>query len=518
MQSMVPLACFLSIIRPPGVQYENALLQIAPVDKAKCPFVKHHADITFQLFTRHNPTAYQELSPGDDERLFASNLDWGARTLLYFHAFMEQPDDGSGIMVREALMQRGDTNVIMVEASRLEAGPWYFTAAQNTWYIGQYAAAFIDYLVSRGLQLNNTILVGHSLGAQAAGVAGSAITSGRVSRITGLDPALPLFSGLPLAQRLDPGDADYVDVIHTDAGIFGYKEPIGHADFFPNGGKSPQPGCELEVVLPQQLLLNKCDGTERTRGFYSYYLTSSPLSSEHSEHTTDHQIQPIQTSNKQTELDAFPYGKRMTKDKKKSNIHTDVNTRHAPTDSNLRKKRVKRNTTDIRHDIELVKNDTRNDTDIERRTTLNDTVSDKHSNIEQKAKQKKTPTQAKKSIISQDNRHAKKRQKRFLQLFRSDDNKDESFIFRALNFLVKNRKSVVPLVSVARDVSTLVRSGRGELSHATKEQSNYVGFIPSDLPPISYTLELGNENRAMAFIKRLLGLSPKGDRLTIGSG
>lgn len=44
---------------------------------------------------------------------------------------------------------------------------------------------------------------------------------GRVSRITGLDPALPLFSGLPLAQRLDPGDADYVDVIHTDAGIFG---------------------------------------------------------------------------------------------------------------------------------------------------------------------------------------------------------------------------------------------------------------------------------------------------------
>ena len=48
-----------------------------------------------------------------------------------------------------AYMQRGDTNVIMVDARRLEAGPWYFTAAQNTWYIGQHAAAFIDYLVSR---------------------------------------------------------------------------------------------------------------------------------------------------------------------------------------------------------------------------------------------------------------------------------------------------------------------------------------------------------------------------------
>ncbi|XP_075989173.1 pancreatic lipase-related protein 2-like isoform X2 [Anticarsia gemmatalis] len=257
MQSMVPLACFLSVIRPPGVQYEDALLQIAPVDKSKCPFIKDGNDIGFQLFTRHNPTAYQELKIGDDESLFASNMDFHAPTVMYFHAFMEQPDDGSGIMVREAYMQRGDTNVIMIDAHHLEAGPWYFTAAQNTWYIGRFAAQFIDYMVSRGLNLNNTHLVGHSLGAQAAGVAGSAIKSGRVSRITGLDPALPLFSGLPLEQRLDRSDAQFVDVIHTDAGIFGYKEPVGHVDFYPNGGKSPQPGCELEVVIPKQLLLNK---------------------------------------------------------------------------------------------------------------------------------------------------------------------------------------------------------------------------------------------------------------------
>lgn len=44
---------------------------------------------------------------------------------------------------------------------------------------------------------------------------------GRVARITGLDPALPLFEGLPIDQRLDASDAEFVDVIHTDAGIFG---------------------------------------------------------------------------------------------------------------------------------------------------------------------------------------------------------------------------------------------------------------------------------------------------------
>lgn len=48
-----------------------------------------------------------------------------------------------------ALTLRGDTNVIMVDAQRLEAGPWYIKAAENTWYIGKIGAQFVDYLVSR---------------------------------------------------------------------------------------------------------------------------------------------------------------------------------------------------------------------------------------------------------------------------------------------------------------------------------------------------------------------------------
>jgi hypothetical protein len=37
---------------------------------------------------------------------------------------------------------------------------------------------------------------------------------------TGLDPADPLFSGKPLDRRLDPSDATFIDVIHTDASPF----------------------------------------------------------------------------------------------------------------------------------------------------------------------------------------------------------------------------------------------------------------------------------------------------------
>ena len=51
--------------------------------------------------------------------------------------------------------------------------------------------------------------------------------------------------------RLDSGDADYVDIIHSNTFkvvgnffSFGIQIPIGHADYYPNGGVT-QPGCRL---------------------------------------------------------------------------------------------------------------------------------------------------------------------------------------------------------------------------------------------------------------------------------
>ena len=51
----------------------------------------------------------------------------------------------------------------------------------------------------------------------------------------------------PNAAGLEPTDADFVDVIHTmgKAGPimdFGTLKPLGHADFYANGG-AMQPGC-----------------------------------------------------------------------------------------------------------------------------------------------------------------------------------------------------------------------------------------------------------------------------------
>lgn len=61
---------------------------------------------------------------------------------------------------------------------------------------------------------------------------------------SGLDPAGPGFEYVSLrSDHLDNTDATFVDVIHTAIGTAGYSKPLGHADFYPNEGKPPQPGC-----------------------------------------------------------------------------------------------------------------------------------------------------------------------------------------------------------------------------------------------------------------------------------
>lgn len=68
-----------------------------------------------------------------------------------------------------------------------------------------------------------------------------------VGRITGLDPALPLFSLVDEEDRLSKDDADLVVAVHTDGGFAGFMDAVGDIDFYPNGGTPIQPGC-IEIT------------------------------------------------------------------------------------------------------------------------------------------------------------------------------------------------------------------------------------------------------------------------------
>lgn len=69
-----------------------------------------------------------------------------------------------------------------------------------------------------------------------------------------MDPAFPLYMFGGDTGRLSYNDAKFVDVIHTDGGIFGYPWALGHADFFPNGGTPLQPGCVQEETSKNRWL------------------------------------------------------------------------------------------------------------------------------------------------------------------------------------------------------------------------------------------------------------------------
>lgn len=69
-------------------------------------------------------------------------------------------------------------------------------------------------------------------------------------RITGLDPANPPFFPAILLDHLKHSDAEYVDIIHTDAGLYGQPIATGTIDFWPNGGSTLQPGCPFRLGIP----------------------------------------------------------------------------------------------------------------------------------------------------------------------------------------------------------------------------------------------------------------------------
>lgn len=97
------------------------------------------------------------------------------------------------------------------------------------------------------MNISDLIVVGHSLGAHAAGIAGKNVHCGKIPIIVGLDPAQPLFTKSNTDRRLDSTDADYVQVIHTTGGTISISYPCGHADFYPNSG-TDQPGCDDKIL------------------------------------------------------------------------------------------------------------------------------------------------------------------------------------------------------------------------------------------------------------------------------
>lgn len=126
----------------------------------------------------------------------------------------------------------------------------YLTAVYAINDLGKLVGDALNSLVNGGVHSELIHIIGHSLGAQLAARIARNVNF-VIPRITGLDPAGPLFYFLNF--HLTSSDARFVDIIHTDIGVYGLALKTGNVDFFPNYGHRPQPNCPLFSPILSQM-------------------------------------------------------------------------------------------------------------------------------------------------------------------------------------------------------------------------------------------------------------------------
>ena len=205
-----------------------------------------------------------------------------AHIVIVIHGFLKSLSSSGWMLSLSSLLLTDPSRaVLLVDWGHGSGGSpfpdpfYYYQAAANTRYMGVCLARLLEDITTSLNTLTNRLdtsvklhCVGHSLGAHICGFAGATlqtISHRSLDRISGLDPAGPLFAidvpypfnwlDISPQARLNRGDARFVDVIHTDGRArfpwsvvpqYGTMTLLGHIDFFPGAGSYfgwDQPGC-----------------------------------------------------------------------------------------------------------------------------------------------------------------------------------------------------------------------------------------------------------------------------------
>lgn len=236
--------------------------------------LQENDNISLKLFTQSNSYPYVI----DFENVADTPINLPSRLEILVHGWLGDSDMKWIKLMRDTLLESGSKNVIMVDWQGLEnkiitkipssvfinrailsnseckiIGDdvsdqiWNVLPVKSykKWIksiptVGEYVGDLLISLAkAKNLSMENIRIIGFSLGAHVAGYIGKTIQvkiGKKIGRITGLDPAGPLFRNVSSEKRLDKDDAMLVDVIHTHGMMYGLYKPIGHVDFYVNGG------------------------------------------------------------------------------------------------------------------------------------------------------------------------------------------------------------------------------------------------------------------------------------------
>ncbi|CAG9789040.1 unnamed protein product [Diatraea saccharalis] len=199
-------------------------IELPLVDLLECTRSRNR---TYRLPTAH---LYVKLKPSH-------------QLVLYVPGWWNHPNDESSQAIVKALLNKHPTVLVLDTSLSFSLG--YVTSASRVNPLAHLIYDFIKNVHEKGVPLSLIHLIGFSLGSHVVGIAGKLVKknlNATIGRITALDPAKPCFKN-SLDYRLDKNDAEFVQVVHSSAGVLGLEQPVGHVDVYVNGVAGKQPEC-----------------------------------------------------------------------------------------------------------------------------------------------------------------------------------------------------------------------------------------------------------------------------------
>lgn len=191
-----------------------------PGSNKNCVFVQEQCpndDVNFYLYTKERQTDPIHLDMRSTDSVINAPFVKSRPLVVLIHGYTGHKDFAPNTQIRPAYFAKDEYNIISIDYKNLALQGCYINAVANIATVANCTAQLLDFLIDKNIfTLDSIHVIGFSLGSQTAGMVANYLKDGRqLKRITGLDPAKPMFTVVGKEDKLDKSDAEFVEWVWT---------------------------------------------------------------------------------------------------------------------------------------------------------------------------------------------------------------------------------------------------------------------------------------------------------------
>ncbi|XP_059061670.1 lipase member H-A-like [Achroia grisella] len=167
-------------------------------------------------------------------------MNYSRKTVLFVSGYQDNPNFPTARILETCYRNLG-YNVWLLDMYKFVTME-YTVVARVAPAVGKHVGEMLYNLtrLNVGFDPKKLEILGLSLGAQTMSFIAKSykeLSGIKIGRLTGLDPIGACFRNLGPEHRLDKEDADFVETVGTNIDGYGIAEPLGHVNFYVNGGE-----------------------------------------------------------------------------------------------------------------------------------------------------------------------------------------------------------------------------------------------------------------------------------------